>query len=182
MRIETNQDLERAIDRLTRRDSKSLATFIVTLAQDTGPIGDQVRTFIIGDDVVETAVSLRERIRDLRSPTESENRRRLGQEIGERLEFVLNVVETLVLPVDPRIAFGLLVRVLEADGQAMENCGDHEFEVSTAFERAAELIGQAAKSMPQAEVVEALEPLIDDDGYGVRGPLAEVISSRGKDR
>jgi hypothetical protein len=106
----------------------------------------------------------------------------LGQEIGERLEFVLNVVETLVLPVDPRIAFGLLVRVLEADGQAMENCGDHEFEVSTAFERAAELIGQAAKSMPQAEVVEALEPLIDDDGYGVRGPLAEVISSRGKDR
>ena len=54
MRIDTNQDLERALDRLTRRDSKSLATFIVSLAQDTGPVGEQVRTFIVGDNLAET--------------------------------------------------------------------------------------------------------------------------------
>jgi len=26
-----------------------------------------------------------------------------------------------------------------------------------------------------------LEPLLDEDGYGVRGQLTELISSRGKD-
>ena len=87
-----------------------------------------------------------------------------------------------MLPVDPRMAFALLVKFFEADGLAMENCVDHDFEACTAFERAVELIGQAAKSLPQAEVVEALEPLLDEDGYGVRGPLADVISSRGKER
>lgn len=179
MRIDSNQDLERALDRLTRRNSKSLATFIVSLAQDTGPVGEQVRTFILGDDVKETVASIGERIRDLRSPTD---RRQLGRQIGERLEFILDAVETLVLPVDPRIAFGLLVRVFEADGQAMENCGDHEFEAASAFERAAGLIDQAAQSLPHAEVVAALQALLDDDGYGVREALGEVISSRGKDR
>jgi hypothetical protein len=182
MRIDTNQDLERAIDRLTRRDSKSLATFIVSLAQDTGPVGEQVRTFIIGDDVKETVASIGARIRDLRSPTESENRGQLGQEIGERLEFILESIETLVLPVDPKAAFKLLVKVFEADAVAMENCEDHDFEVGSGFERAAELIGRAAESLPQAEVVAALEALLDDDGYGVRGALAEVIASRRGDR
>ena len=40
------------------------------------------------------------------------------------------------------------------------------FEVICAFERAAELIGRAAISVRHADVVAALEPLLDDDGYG----------------
>jgi hypothetical protein len=71
------------------------------------------------------------------------------------------------------------VRVFEADGQAMENCGDHDFEVTLAFERAVELIARASQEMPQAEVVGALEALLEDDGYGVRGHLAEAIAGRG---
>jgi hypothetical protein len=50
MRIETTEDFERARERLRRRDSESLAAFILSLAQDSGPIGQQVRTFIVGDD------------------------------------------------------------------------------------------------------------------------------------
>lgn len=61
----------------------------------------------------------------------------------------------------------------KADGQAMEKCGDHDFEVTCAFERAAELIERTATSVPGAEVVATLEPLLDDDGYGV-----DVIASR----
>jgi hypothetical protein len=50
VRIETNQDLETAITRLASRTPEALATFIASLAFDIGPIGEQVRTFIVGDN------------------------------------------------------------------------------------------------------------------------------------
>jgi len=180
--IETKADFARALERLRRRDAESLAAFILSLAQDSGPVGDQVRTFIMGDDVKEAVGMLRERIGELRTPTELAHRHARGKEIGASLGFILESIETLVLPVDPKAAFKLLVRVFEADAVAMENCGDHDFEVSSVFEQAAELIGRAAESLPQAEVVGALESLLDDDGYGVRGGLAELIARRGEDR
>ncbi|MGB6308190.1 MAG: hypothetical protein WBF89_10375 [Steroidobacteraceae bacterium] len=138
--ISTKADFARALQRLRGRDPESLAAFIVSLAQDSGPIGEQVRTFIVES------------------------------------------IESLMMPVDPRRAFELLVLLFESDGVAMENCGDHDFEVTCAFERAAELIGKAARSLPAVEVTAALEPLLDDDGYGVRGALAEVISGQGAAR
>jgi len=54
---------------LRGRDPESLAAFIVLLAQDSGPIGEQVRTFIVGDDVPETVESLRARIGALNQTT-----------------------------------------------------------------------------------------------------------------
>ena len=174
MIIETKADFARALERLRRRDAESLAAFILSLAQDSGPVGDQVRTFIVGDDVKETVGSLRVRIGDLGHA--------VGKEIGASLEFILESIEMLVLPVDSRAAFQLLVRVFEADAVAMENCGDYDFEVTSAFDRAAELIGRAAESLPRAEVVAALDALVKDDGYGVRAALAEVIASRRGDR
>jgi hypothetical protein len=73
MMISTKADFARALERLRGRDPESLAAFIVSLAQDSGPIGEQVRTFIVGDDVAETVESLRARIGSLRmgSPTRS---------------------------------------------------------------------------------------------------------------
>jgi hypothetical protein len=180
--IETKADFARALERLVRRDAESLAVFILSLAQDSGPVGEQVRTFILGDDVKATVQSIGARIRDLRTPSEDAHRHARGKEIGASLGFILESIETLVLPVDPKAAFKLLVRFFEADTVAMENCGDHDFEVSSAFERGAELIGRASKEMPQAQVVGALEALLEDDGYGVRGALAEVIASRRGDR
>jgi len=176
--IDSKADFARALERLGRRDAGSLAAFILSLAQDVGPIGEQVRTFIVGDDVKETVASLRERIDNLGTPTEYAHRHARGREIGASLGYVLDSIETLVLPVDAKMAFGLLVKCFEADAVAMENCGDHDFEVSSAFERAADLIGRASQSMPHREIIAALEALLEDDGYGVRGPLAEVIASR----
>jgi hypothetical protein len=40
MRIETHQDLQAAIERLTRRTPASLAKFLASLAFDTGPLGE----------------------------------------------------------------------------------------------------------------------------------------------
>jgi hypothetical protein len=49
--IEAQQDFAMALERLRRRDPEALAAFILSLAQVPGPVGDQVRTFIVGDDV-----------------------------------------------------------------------------------------------------------------------------------
>lgn len=102
MRINTNQDAARAIERLRTRDPEFLAALIVSLAQDAGPVGEQVRTFIVGDDVKEASMSLKERIESLSGCSEREHRSRRGQEVGQRLEFILDAVETLVVPLDPK--------------------------------------------------------------------------------
>jgi hypothetical protein len=178
MMIETKVDFAHALERLRRRDAEALAAFILSLAQDSGPAGEQVRTFIVGDVVTEAAQSIRGRIKGLAILDEYAHRHARGKEIGVSLVFLLDAIDALVLPIDPRQAFDLLVLFFKADGQAMENCGDHDFEVTCAFERAAELIGRAATSVPRAYVVAALEPLMEDDGYGVRSALADVIASR----
>ncbi len=182
MRIETKKDFERAVERLRQRDPEALAAFIVSLAQDSGPVGQQVRTFIEGEDVVETAESVRERIGSLQAPSEYEHRHARGREIGVSLGFIVDSIERLVLPVNPRVAFELLVSVFEADAVAMENCGDHDYEVACAFERAAGVMAEAAKAVPRAEVAAAVEALLAEDGYGVRGDLADVIHGRDADQ
>jgi hypothetical protein len=68
--VQTKVDFAHALERLRGRDPESLAAFIVSLAQDTGSIGEQVRTFIVGDDVAETVESVRARIGSLRIPEE----------------------------------------------------------------------------------------------------------------
>jgi hypothetical protein len=78
------------------------------------------------------------------------------------------------MPVDPRRAFELLVRFMESDGVAMENCGDHDSDVSCAFKRAAALIGRAARSLPPVPVQAAVKALVADDTYGVRRPLGFI--------
>lgn len=69
----------------------------------------------------------------------------------------------------------MLVLVLESDGVAMENCGDHDHAVSCAFKRAAGLMAQAARALPSEEVEATLKRLVAEDAYGVRGSLAEQM-------
>ena len=68
MTIETEVDFARALERLRRRDTESLAAFILSPAQDSGPVGQHVRTFIVGDVVAEAAEVLRVRIKGLAIP------------------------------------------------------------------------------------------------------------------
>ena len=135
-----------------------------------------MRTFIVGDDVAETAESLRQRIRRLRVPTEYDHRHARGKEIGASLALIVESIESLVLPVNPQLAFYLLVTVFEADGRAMENCGDHHWEVECAFERTAGVMAEAGKSLPAAEVKERIKALRAVDYYGVRKVLSSIIA------
>lgn len=180
MGIETRDDFERARRRLRRRDADSLAAFLLSLALDSGPVGAQVRTFIVGDDLAETVESVRARIRGLESPSDYAHRHARGQDIGVSVDFIVDSVERLVLPIDPRVAFQLLVALFEADGVAMEQCGEHDWAVTCAYQRAAGVMAEAAKSLPSAEVEGSLNALIDRDGYGMRAGLASVLSASPK--
>jgi hypothetical protein len=177
VRIETNQDLETAIARLASRTPETLATFIASLAFDIGPIGEQVRTFIVGDNLSETTASLKERIEVLRGSRRSHSRHRANEEVGERLGYILDSIKVLVLPVSPATAFELLVSLIERDGDAMEQCGDDHYSVQTELETAANLVATAMKSLPSREARETLERLVAEDGYGTRRPLADVLAN-----
>ena len=175
LRLESKADFESARARLRRRDPEAMAAFILSLAQVEGPVGEQVRTFIVGDDVAEAAESLRQRLRSLESPSEYHHRHALGEGIGQSLQFILDSIETLVLPTEPRTAFSLLVEFFEADGRAMEECGEHHWEVACAFERAAAMMAEAAKAMPTMEVASEMSRLMSVDAYGLRRGLGVVV-------
>jgi hypothetical protein len=151
------------------------------VAEVSGPVGDQVRTFIVGDNVAEVAKSVSERIKGLEIPDEYAHRHARGREMGEHLAFIVESIERLVLPVDPKAAFELLVAVFEADSVAMENCGEHDWEVECAYRRAAGAMVEAAKSLPATEVGEKIRALVAVDSYGVRERLGAVISTTGAD-
>lgn len=176
MRIETQEDFERARERLRQRDPDSLAAFLMSLALDSGPLGEQVRTFIVGNDLAETVKSLTKRISGLSVPSEYEHRHSLGREIGISLNLIVDSVDRLVLPIDPQAAFQLLVALFEADGVAMENCGEHDWEVACAYKRAAGVMAEAAKHLPRLEVQGRVKALIDGDGYGTRTVLASAFA------
>lgn len=174
MIIETRQQHADAVDRLRKRDPEDLARFVASLALHDGPIGEQVCTFIIGDDLNATDIDLERRLKSLRDPR-PRTRHEFGREVGQRLMFILDAIETLVLPMNPRRAFDLLVLVIESDGYAMQSCGDHHFEVSLAIDRAIELIARVAPAIPSDIVQAALRSLAESDGYGTRSQLKGML-------
>jgi hypothetical protein len=178
--IVTKKEFAQAYARLRQRDSDSLAAFLMTLALDAGPVGDQVRTFIVGDDLAETVDSVQQRSRGLRVPSEYDHRHSRGREMGLSLDFIVDSIERLVMPIDPKAAFRLLVTLFEADGVAMENCGVHDWEVACAYQRAIAVMTEASKSLPRVEIEESVKALIDGDGYGMRAGLAAAFLDRDK--
>jgi NodT family efflux transporter outer membrane factor (OMF) lipoprotein len=95
----------------------------------------------------ETMESVRQRISGLTISSEYEHRHSLGREMGASLNFIVDSVEQWVLPIDPKAVLELLVVLFESDGVAMENCGEHDWEVACAYKRAA----AAAKTFPRAQ-------------------------------
>jgi hypothetical protein len=177
MVIQTMQEPDSAIARLSSRTPQSLATFIVSLMHDDGPIGEHERTFIVGDNLAATVASLKARINALRNQEHYYYRHRDGAQVGERWDYVLDAIETLVLPAEPRQAFELLVLLVERHGDAIEQCADYHDTVLTALERATELMRRAGQSLPRSDVRAALERLIVADRYGAREPLELVAEA-----
>jgi len=180
--IESNEDFERARERLRRRDPDSLAAFILSLATQPGPMGDQVRTFIVGDDLLETVESLRHRIGGLAIASEYEHRHALGRDMGASLDFIVDSIERLVLPTDANAAFELLASLFDADAVAMENCGEHDWAVACAYQRAVGVMTTATAHLSRAAVDERIKALLEKDGYGMRAQLASAFLESPKER
>jgi hypothetical protein len=95
-------------------------------------------------------------------------------QIGERLERILDSIEKRVLPVNSRVAFELIVSLIEQDREAMDCCGDHHYFVAAAVNRAICLFAKAGKALPAGEVRRTLERLIAEDTYCTREALGEL--------
>ena len=175
-RLQTVSGVAEARTRLAERDAQSLREFILSLVQVAGPVGDQIRTFIVGDDLEDVAQTIVLRLTHLERPTEYVERHARGREVGVSLDLIVESIAQLVLPADPCAAFNLLVEVFQADTVAMENCGDHHWEVSSAYERAARLMETVVNRLPNPAVTETLERLLAADQYGVRRPLKELLA------
>lgn len=174
--LETVEDVALARERLERRSPQALAEFIVALAQEDGPAGEQARTFIVGDDLAATTESVRERIMALGALEPDGARHSASEAVGRRLEYLVEAIETLVLPVEAGRAFELLVELFAQDGYAMEGCGDHHDRVANAFERAADLIVAASRRLPREDVLAVLQRLVANDEYGTRHRLAAMVA------
>jgi len=180
-RLHTIPGVAEARARLAERDPESLREFILSLAQVMGPVGDQVRTFIVGDDLEDVAQTVRQRLTRLQRPSEYVERHARGREVGVSLDLIVESIAQLVVPADPGAAFDLLVEVFEADAVAMDNCGDYHWEVSRAYERAAGLMETVVRTLPNPLVMETLKRLLASDRYGVRAPLkALFITGEGR--
>jgi hypothetical protein len=177
MWIQTQQDLQTMIERLARRTPQSLARFIAELSFDDGPIGEHVRTFMVGDDAAQTLASLTQRIEALRDSPPRYHRHQDGKQYGERFGYIVDAIETLLLPTHAEAAFDLLVQLFERDGEAMENCAGHHDTVTNALERAAALMAQVAPSLPAQPLRMTLRRLIAQDGYGTRRSLVTLVEA-----
>jgi hypothetical protein len=177
MWIRTNEDRVVAIARLSRRSPESLAAFIASLAHDTGPVGEHVRTFIDADDPAAIVASIEERIDALRPSSRRASRDRAGDDVGQRFEFLVADIETLVLPSDRQSAFRLLVRLIERDGDGLEACDDEGWTVTTAISRACDLVVRAGAALPPDAVLTKLRGLVAGDAYGTRKVLAALVEA-----
>lgn len=150
--METKEEFEAAVLRLAARPPDQLARFIATLALDLGPVGDHVRTFIVGDDPEEMVAVLADRISHVADDGPYRRQRDLqGEDIGARLNSIVESIESFLMPYRPSAALRLLASVIEQDGAAMECCGDHHDEVALAIDRASDLIAHLAESLPREQ-------------------------------
>jgi hypothetical protein len=175
--VHTIDGVAQALAQLQQRDPSVLASFIVSLAQDPGPIGEQVRAFIVGDKIAATLESLRGRIGDVRTMTERDLRYQRGKQIGERLGFILDSIQTSVCR---SIRKARLIRWSPSSSAMVMPWRVIGIMISRSPARSSEPPNRLAKrgaSLPTTDVLETLQQLLDADGYGVRAPLAAVLNN-----
>lgn len=177
---ETNEKIQRFASRLSSRAPESLARFIASLAVDIGldtdSLNEHVQTFIVGDNLAEATDSLKKRINALRLSERRHSRCGAWRDIGQRLCYIYEAIETLILPVSPATAFELLVLTVERDEDVMMQCGGDTLAVEAGVTRAAALLTLAARSLPSSEVIETMRRLVADN-FWLRSPLLDIGAS-----
>ncbi len=164
------------VARLARRGAEPLARFILTLAHDDNGVGAYVRRFVTGEDLPRCLQGLEESLVAICDGERSYDRRHALDDVWlRRLEHLLDVIELVVLPADPRAAVGLLVKVIESDEKIENLLGDAW--TTPTFERACALLRQTSHGLPATEVEATFARLLEKDGFGHR---ARLRSDHGK--
>jgi len=89
---------------LIQRGADRLAAFIVSLAHAPSGVGDLVRAFITADSPELAIRIVRNSVEGLRkSERDDDYRHRRGFEVVRRVGYVLDAIETIVLPADPAL-------------------------------------------------------------------------------
>lgn len=173
--METGQSTHEAmVRRLAGRGAEPLARFILTLARDDNGIGAYVQCFLAGDDLPACTRLIEATLHGIRRGERPYDRRHALDDVYlRRLDHLLDVIELVVLPADPRAAFGLLVQVIEADDD-IENLLQEAWTTPT-FERAAGLFAAAARAVPAAEVGPVVARLLARDNFGHRAGLRRCV-------
>lgn len=174
---ETHAKIQRFASRLSSRAPESLARFIASLAVDTGlgtgSLNEHVQTFIVGDNLSEATDSIKERINALRLSERRHPRCGAWRDMGQRLCYIYDAIETLILPVSPATAFELLILTVERDEDVMMQCSGDTLAVDAGATRAAALLTLAAKSLPSSEVIKTLRQVVAGN-YRLRLPLVGI--------
>jgi hypothetical protein len=146
------------------------------LALDTGALCEHVQTSIVGDYLFEASASLMKRINALRLSERRHPRCEAWRDMGQRLCYIYEAIETLILPVDPAIAIELLVLTVERDEDVMMQCSGDTLAVEAGARRAAALLTLAAKSLPSSEVSKTMWRLFSGNKW-LRWPLLGIGES-----
>lgn len=157
---------------LAARGAEKLARFILTLAHDDNGVGAYVQAFVAGDDTAEAKRLIEAEVGDIgQGEREYEWRHRWGEMLQRRVDHVLDAIELVILPADPRAAFELLTHVIENDDAVAEQ--SEEDGLQPTFDRACALWLTAARAVPAGEVGPVLARLVGSDDYGLRRRLVD---------
>ena len=112
------------VEQLARRGAQNLARFILTLANDDNGVGAYVRAFVAADNLAEARQLLDAELNAIREAEREYDYPPPRRCAPSGVDHMLDAVELVVLPADPRAAFELLTRVIESDGPVAENAGN----------------------------------------------------------
>jgi len=170
--ISTIEERDRARQRLERRSSEALASFILTLLQAPQGVGAYVEAFIAADEPERSVGLIEAQISALRrGQTDYEWRHRRGDDFTARAQLVLDAIEHVVLPRDAAAALGLLELFYESEREIADGSFGDDFGLSCLFERAARLFQAASGALPTAEADALRQRLLAHDEYGLRRHL-----------
>lgn len=162
-------------EQLAKRGAERLAAFVLKLGQTVDGVEERIEAFLTSDNYP-SAVQLAARwMAEVRRSRQFYHGCDGAQVLVARLDNILDVIETAVLPVNASAALDLIVQLMDCDGTVFESANDSDGIISEVFRRACELFADAAKGVPSGVSLPVLKRLVAEDGYGARAYLLQGV-------
>jgi NTP pyrophosphatase (non-canonical NTP hydrolase) len=160
---------------LAKRGAERLAAFVLKLGQTVDGVEERIEAFLASDDSKSAAQLAARYLTEIKGARRRYHGYEGAQELADRLDQILDIIETAVLPASPSAALDLTVQFIESDGYAFETADDSYGHIGAVFGRACALFADAAKSLPSADTLPIFKRLVASDAYGARGDLIKGV-------